>query len=44
MKELLAKIDVLESDLGRADSEAEEKLKKQVEELTAVGHFNFKLM
>ena len=36
VKELLAKIDVLESDLGRADSEAEEKLKKQVEELTAV--------
>jgi chromosome segregation ATPase len=37
VKELLAKIDVLESDQGRADSEAEEKLKKQVEELTEVG-------
>ena len=36
VKELLAKLDVMESDLGRADSEAEEKLKKQVEELTAV--------
>jgi len=36
VKELLAKVDVLESDKGRADSDAEEKLKKQVEELTAV--------
>lgn len=36
VKELLAKIDVLESDMNRADSEAEEKLKKQVEELTTV--------
>jgi chromosome segregation ATPase len=35
-KELLSKLDVLESDQGRADSNAEEKLKKQVEELTAV--------
>jgi hypothetical protein len=39
VKELLAKIDVLESDKGRADGEAEEKLKKQVEELTAVLRF-----
>jgi len=36
VKELLAKIDVLESDRGRADSEAEEKLKKQVDELNSV--------
>jgi chromosome segregation ATPase len=36
VKELLGKVDVLESDQGRADSDAEEKLKKQVEELTAV--------
>ena len=44
VKELLAKIDVMESDLGRADNEAEEKLKKQVEELTAVRFVNFKLI
>lgn len=44
VKELLGKIDVMESDLGRADSEAEEKLKKQVEELTAVWNCNFKLI
>ena len=40
VKELLAKIDVLESDRGRADSDAEEKLKKQVEELTAVQYIH----
>jgi chromosome segregation ATPase len=39
VKELLAKVDVLESDKGRIDGEAEEKLKKQVEELTAVCQF-----
>ena len=40
VKELLAKIDVLESDRGRADSEAEEKLKKQVDELNNVSPIN----
>ena len=35
-KELQTKVDDLESDKGKADSEAEEKLKKQVEELTSV--------
>jgi chromosome segregation ATPase len=38
-KELQAKIDVLESDMGKAGGVAEEKLKKQVEELTAVRHY-----
>jgi chromosome segregation ATPase len=41
VKELLAKVDVLESDKGRVDGEAEEKLKKQVEALTAVCQFGF---
>jgi len=36
VKELLAKVEVLEADVGKTDGEAEEKLKKQVEELTAV--------
>lgn len=37
VKEFLGKIDVLESDKGIIDGEAEEKLKKQVQELTEVG-------
>jgi hypothetical protein len=36
VKELLGKVDVLESDKDRTGGEADEKLKKQVEELTAV--------
>jgi hypothetical protein len=36
VKELLAKVDILESDKDRTGGEAEEKLKKQVEDLTAV--------
>jgi len=36
VKELEAKIEIFEADQGRADSEAEEKLKKQVEELNEV--------
>lgn len=47
VKELLAKVDVLEADQGKSDSEAEEKLKKQVEELTEVniegGYVDFRI-
>lgn len=36
VKELVNKVDVLETDKGKGDSEAEEKLKKQVDTLTEV--------
>jgi chromosome segregation ATPase len=36
VKEFVNKVDVLEADKGKGDSEAEEKLKKQVETLTEV--------
>ena len=38
VKELVNKVDVLEADKGKGDSEAEEKLKEQVEALTEVIH------
>jgi hypothetical protein len=44
VKEFVNKVDVLEADKGKGDSEAEEKLKKQVETLTEVTRFTSCLM